>query len=405
MNNQNKNFRMFYSQSLEPELILLEAKRKRIRIPALVWRTLFASFFYFVLAGLGTAFYLMGGNNKNGETLVYVIQGFFCFIFCAIFLIVSNYLVKYIRKLYPSYITAKALRIITVLLVSVILATPAFGMVCFIKQHILIFTFGFIFKMAFCVIFLVFPVIFLLFRVEKRFCENFKQHIISQLVPFTFPGSVYLVNGFVSRQLCMDSQLFGSQEMLYHSRYKFNGSDLVTAKIDDTALEFSQLRITEETRTLSGSSSTTSSSTQTKEIFSGLFCSMKGHIHYPGEIFIRPNTSSERFAGKLHKLFHIGAPQLKTGDIEFDTNFLCYATNEQGTLAFLTNERKKMLLQLLNEWDTTFSISFINNTVFIALASTNDIFSPTIFSSFLNIESAEKYYQHLQKIAGLTKLV
>jgi hypothetical protein len=245
---------------------------------------------------------------------------------------------------------------------------------------------------------------FLLFRVEKRFCKNFKQHIIAQLVPYTFPGSTYLVNDFVSRQLCMDSQLFGSKDMLYHSRYKFNGSDLVSAKVDDTALEFSQLRITEESRTISSGSSSSGSTTQTKEIFSGLFCSLKGHTYYSGEIFIRPNTSSERFAGKLTKLFHIGAQQIKIGDTEFDAHFLCYANNDQSALLFLSAARRQMLLQLLNEWDTTFSVSFIGSNVFIALTSNDDIFSPTIFSSFLNVESTEKYYQHLQKIAGLTRL-
>lgn len=397
MSNQYKKFELLYSQALEPELIPLEEKRKWIRIPALLLRVIFIAFFYGVISGLAVAFSSLG-DKAGDDMFLHVLQGFFCFIFCAVFLILTNYLVKYLRKLYPNRIEGKAQRIIAVLLLSAILALPVFGIVYLIKQHPEVFTFWFGFKAIFCVLIIGIPLAILLFRVEKKFCRDFKQHIIAQLVPYVFPESTYEVTNFISKEMGIISGLFGTTAMSYY-RYQFTGSDLVNAKIGNSEFEFSQLDIT-ETSTSAGSNS----SSRTTTIFDGLFCRIKGSALYPAEIIIHPNTGSERFAGKLRKLFHVGGNLLKTGDEEFDAHFLCYAANEQSTLSFLSLERRKTMLQVLDQWEAPLSISFVGNTAFVAISITEDIFKPTIFHSLLNYENTEKYYLHLQKIAGLVSL-
>ncbi|HEX7413801.1 MAG TPA: hypothetical protein VF411_07105, partial [Bacteroidia bacterium] len=196
MSNQYKKFEQLYSQALEPELIPLEEKRKWIRIPALLLRVIFIAFFYGVISGMASGI-LSFGDKANNDTFLRVFKAVFCFIFCAIFLIASNYLVKYLRKKYPNRIEGKPQRIIAVLVLSALLTMPVFGIVFLILQYIEVFTFWFIFKTIFCVLAIGVPLAIKLFRVEKKFCQDFKQHIIAQLVPVVFPESTYEVPNFI----------------------------------------------------------------------------------------------------------------------------------------------------------------------------------------------------------------
>jgi hypothetical protein len=247
-----------------------------------------------------------------------------------------------------------------------------------------------------CILFVMLVILGLLPKfLMREYCSAYKMSVMDKFVKFLDANLQYSPFGFVSGGAYSMSSLFRQQAERY------SGSDLVTGRLGDIPVEFSQVHSEYCIRRKGAKNWVT--------IFKGLFFVADCRKNFAGRTIVLPDTA-QNLLGKLgQKLQSLMPPigRLVTfDDAEFEKYFVVYSENE--------NEARTVLSPALMERAAEFRkknrsswlrLSFSGSQIFVALSQLRNFCEPSLFGPIVNFEKLDQYLEYISLAIGVVEEV
>jgi hypothetical protein len=224
--------------------------------------------------------------------------------------------------------------------------------------------------------------------------SGFKEQIIRPLIGAIEKELHYAPDAMVPQALFQFSHLFDQRI----DRYR--GNDLVRGKIDDIAVQFSDIHAEHRSRNSKGRE-------QWSTIFKGLYIVADFNKHFKGRTLVLPDLAENLFGsyiGNMLQSKNFSKDQLvKMDDPAFEKSFVVYGSDQIEAHYILTHTMMQRILKLKKETGSKIYVSFNGEKVMIAIDYDKDLFEPTVFSSLLSIEQAMSYIRTLRSSIGVVE--
>lgn len=228
--------------------------------------------------------------------------------------------------------------------------------------------------------------------ITKDLRRQFKYAVIEKLVNFIDTNLEYNPNGYITKEQFNQSKIFHTQP----NRYK--GDDLVSGKIGQTRIKFSELDAKHE----SGSGK----NRHVVTVFKGLFFIADFNKHFLGRTVVLPDASEKvfgRFSQALQKLNVLRDELVKLEDPEFEKEFVVYGSDQIEARYILSTSLMQRILDFKAKTGQTIYLSFIGSQIYVAVSYPRDLFEPQYFKTLLDFSPIAKYFEDLQAAVGIVE--
>lgn len=271
----------------------------------------------------------------------------------------------------------------------------------FIYTIVAIFTTGFILKNGFSSDLLAFSAFafvgggVLLYKfLIKDYTQEFKQKVIAPLISELDKNLLYFAEMHIPSEFFTRSKLFTSQVD------RVGGNDYVSGKIDNIDIRFSDFHAEKKHKDSKGR-------TTWSTIFQGLFIVSEFNKNFHGSTVILPDTAQNAFGnligGWLQSNNTMRDDLVKMDNVEFEKEFVVYATDQIEARYILSHSLMKKLLDFKKRSKQNIYVSFTNKNINIAIEYNKDLFEPSIFHSLLKYKIAMEYVQTLHLAIGIVE--
>jgi organic radical activating enzyme len=233
------------------------------------------------------------------------------------------------------------------------------------------------------------------FRFKKEFTKIYKENVIKKIVHFISTDLTFKPTGGFPENQYLASELFKNRP----DRYK--AEDYIEGKIGDTFFRFSEVH-SEYKRTSTDSKGRTTTSWHT--IFKGVFFEADFNKDFKTKTFVMPDNLERAFGfiGKKLQSMNMSQPDLvKLEDPEFEKYFAVYGEDQVESRYILSTALMQRLTEFRKKRKHPVSISFVNNSIFVAITEHENLFEPRIFRTNLNKEVIKEYYSMLDLVIGI----
>ena len=226
----------------------------------------------------------------------------------------------------------------------------------------------------------------------KGYVSSFKQLIIARLVKFVDEGLAYNAKGFIDKPTFMLSQIFKTKPN------KYKGDDLVEGTVGKTKIRFSELNAKYESG--SGKNKTV------KTIFKGLFFIADFNKHFSCQTVVLPDNAEKLF-GRLGQKFQAmnftRGKLIRMEDPEFEKHFVVYGSDQIGARYILSTSLMQRIVDFKNRTQNNIHLSFVGSMVFVGISYRKNLFEPRIFTTLLDFEPIQEYFEDLQTAIGIVE--
>ena len=226
----------------------------------------------------------------------------------------------------------------------------------------------------------------------KDYTKEFKDKIIAPLIEEIDTNLNYSASQHISQKLFRDSKIFNSRID------RFGGNDFVHGKIDDVSIEFSDIHAEKRHKNSKGKDNWST-------IFQGLFIVAEFHKNFKGHTVILPDTAQSTFGdligGWLQSKNASREELVKMDNPEFEKAFVVYASDQIEARYILSHTLMDKLLHFKKRSKHPIYISFIRESIHMAIEYNKDLFEPSIFHSLLDYKIAMEYVQTLHLCIGI----
>ena len=226
----------------------------------------------------------------------------------------------------------------------------------------------------------------------KDYTEEFKNKIISPMINEIDSNLNYSPTLHVSQHLFKKSKLFTSKID------RMGGNDFVKGKIDEVSIEFSDIHAEKKHKDSKGRTSWST-------IFKGLFIVCEFNKHFTGQTVVLPDTAQNSFGniiGNWLQSNNINRDELvKMDNSEFEKEFVVYSTDQIEARYILSHSLMEKLLIFKKRSKHPVYISFVGDSIHLAIEYNKDLFEPSIFHSLLDYKIAMEYVQTLHLAIGI----
>ena len=231
---------------------------------------------------------------------------------------------------------------------------------------------------------------FLLKKLEDRFTNHFKETLFSLSLPSIQKSMNYQAQGGLSQQQFIQSKLFTYQRIdTFTSRDYFSNADKT---FEGSYLDVKQV---EETH------SNGKSETKYSQLFKGYLFMTDFNKQTSGETYVFPDSARAMFgentAERINEIMH--RPALKLAlmeDPEFEKLFAVYSTDAVEARFILSPKLIERITELKQHFYQDIYISFLQNKIYLAISSPDDLFAPGVFTDMHNEANIEKFYDRLR---------
>ncbi|SMP86433.1 Protein of unknown function [Epsilonproteobacteria bacterium SCGC AD-308-E02] len=228
----------------------------------------------------------------------------------------------------------------------------------------------------------------------KDYTKEFKNKIIDPLIHAIDDKLSYISEMHISKDY------FNRSELFTQSPDRISGNDFVSGEIDGVKIEFSDLHAEKKHKN--------SKNKDTWEtIFQGLFIVSEFNKHFKGKTVILPDTAQSTFGdliGNWLQSNNFGRSELvKMDDINFEKEFVVYSTDQIEARYILSHSLMKRLLAFKKKSQHPVYISFIGESIYMAIYYSKDLFEPSVFRSLLNYKIAMEYVKTLHLALGIVE--
>ncbi|WP_455756248.1 DUF3137 domain-containing protein [Sulfurimonas sp.] len=226
----------------------------------------------------------------------------------------------------------------------------------------------------------------------KDYTDEFKNKVIEPMINEIDNNLSYTHKMHLSEQIFINSELFTSKPD------RLNGNDYVNGKIDEIKIEFSDIHAEKRHIDSKGRESW-------RTIFQGLFIVSEFNKHFHGKTIVLPDTAQNTFGdligGWLQSNNLNRSELVKMDNPEFEKEFVVYSDDQIEARYILSHSLMQRLLSFKNKSKHPIYISFIGESIHMAIEYNKDLFEPSIFRSLLDYKIAMEYIQTLHLAIGI----
>ena len=262
-------------------------------------------------------------------------------------------------------------------------------------------------NLIFLLMFLVISAVFTFFpwhiKYYRGYHAGFKDTIIPKIVAFIDQRLRYDKAGMVSREEFMASHLFNDKPGDYQ------GDDLVSGTLGQTAFRFSEIRAKRVDIIRQGSSSTSTNRKTRKKytlIFNGLFFVADFNKSFKGTTIVLPDTAQKLFGdlGQATQGLNVQNGQLiKLEDPEFEKSFVVYGQHQVEARYILSTSLMRRIVEFQARARKKIRLSFSASKLHVAIPFEKELFEPKIMQSLLNISHVQEYYDDLKLVIDIVE--
>ncbi|MCD6172940.1 MAG: DUF3137 domain-containing protein [Sulfurimonas sp.] len=226
----------------------------------------------------------------------------------------------------------------------------------------------------------------------KDYTAEFKDKVIEPLINELDSNLRYSSTSHVSSNLFRNSKLFTSKID------RMSGNDFVKGKIQEVQIQFSDIHAEKRHKDSKGRESWST-------IFQGLFIVAEFNKHFKAQTIVLPDSAQNSFGniiGTWLQSHNSNRDELvKMDSPEFEKEFVVYSSNQIEARYILTHTLMKRLLVFKKRSKHPVYISFIGESIHMAIEYNKDLFEPSVFRSLLNYKIAMEYVQTLHLAIGI----
>ena len=230
---------------------------------------------------------------------------------------------------------------------------------------------------------------------NKRYTPDFKERIIKRIIHHIDDRLDYTPTSCIAEHQYAKSNIFTQRP----DRYK--GEDLICGKVGDTRISFSELHSEYKTTTTDKNGRT---QTHWHTIFKGIFFEADFNKSFKTRTFVLPDTMEKTFGfigKKLQSMNFSRPPLVKLEDPEFEKHFVVYGEDQVEARYILSTSLMQRLTDFRNKTNKSVSLSFVDNSIFVAIPENKNLFEPKIFKSNLDPAFVQEYYNFLELTIGI----
>ena len=202
-------------------------------------------------------------------------------------------------------------------------------------------------------------------KVNDAYEDNFKEHIIRQIVEFIQPGLAYKPNVFINSTNYRNSSLFRE----YYD--DFDGDDLIEGTYKKVTFKCSEINVLRRSGSVS---------VPDNRIFRGLFFAAPINYTYKGGTYIwykefeqlPASIADERY--RLMPMPEVVRVDCRNG--EFEKYYSVYGTNVYEASSIVNGEMMKNITAFMKQINRALTLSFVAGTCYVAIPFTEDLFEP-----------------------------
>lgn len=187
---------------------------------------------------------------------------------------------------------------------------------------------------------------------------------------------------------------------------RFESEDLIYGSVGATQIRCSEVHA-EERRTRTDSKGRTE--THYVTIFRGLLFVADFPKHFVGQTFLVPEGLSGALGNFGAGLQNLGGKMSGRGELvrlespDFERVFIATSTDQTEARYLLSSSLMERFLTLKNRFGGEISAAFINESLYLTIAKTNDWFEPPTLSQPLSFEALETVFSQLQMTLGIVE--
>jgi Protein of unknown function (DUF3137) len=141
-------------------------------------------------------------------------------------------------------------------------------------------------------------------------------------------------------------------------------------------------------------------------LFKGMFFAADFNKTFQHRTVVVPDLA-ERFLGglgtQLQSLNKQRGQLIKLEDPEFERLFAVYGDDQIEARYILSTSLMERLVKFRKKSGRDISVSFVNNTIYVAIAYDEDLFEPKLFNSMLDFQPIQEYFENLQLVIGIVQ--
>ena len=233
---------------------------------------------------------------------------------------------------------------------------------------------------------------FLYKLLTKDYTKEFKDKVIEPLITEIDSNLYYNSKLHVPNHLFHNSKIFSSRID------RINGNDFVQGELDNVKLQFSDIHAEKRDKNSKGKESWST-------VFEGLFIVAEFNKHFKAKTVILPDSAQNTFGdliGGWLQSNNLSRDQLvKMDNTEFEKEFVVYSTDQIEARYILSHSLMDRLLSFKKNSSHPIYISFIGESIHMAIEYNKDLFEPSIFRSLLDYKIAMEYVQTLHLSIGI----
>ncbi|MCI8290920.1 MAG: DUF3137 domain-containing protein [Clostridia bacterium] len=242
-------------------------------------------------------------------------------------------------------------------------------------------TFKFFHTFILALVLIIIPAFVLSFKFNNKYNTEYKNTIISKLVPYYDENLKFEPTLDISRKQYNQAE-FESYKNFYSNDYIYGNLNGIIN------FELSDIRTTDETEDEKGNK-------KEYTVFQGLFSVSDLKLPIPGKVKIRSDK------GLLGKFLH-DKTQMSMDSQEFEKYFDVYAEDKILAMRILTSDIMDHILQFKKENKIKFEITIKTSHIYIRIHCKN-MFEGSILKNALDFKTLHTYYKYLDFMCELNK--
>lgn len=216
--------------------------------------------------------------------------------------------------------------------------------------------------------------------------DGFKRSVVDHLVAHRYPDATFEPYQGIG----IDE--FRACRLFRQAIDRYAAEDLIVGRLGATDLRISEVHAQYKTTTTDAKGRTR---TRWHTIFRGVFCVADFHKHFHGTTLVVPD-GAEGFLGDFgRRLQSLGrafsdAKLVELEDPEFEHAFAVYGTDQVEARYILSTSLMRRLLDFRRRMGASVHLAFVDERVFVAVASTKNHFEPpSIWAASAAIDEAD----------------
>ncbi|MGM0582327.1 MAG: DUF3137 domain-containing protein [Bacteroidota bacterium] len=229
---------------------------------------------------------------------------------------------------------------------------------------------------------------FIFKKYKNKFALEFKEKVIRRIIRSIDESLYYNPLAEFPKSQFLKSEIYNNTILYY-------GEDMVRGKIEQTPICFSEVQA--KNRDNKGKLTTT---------FKGIFFEADFNKDFNNKTFVLTDKLERSFGhiGKMLQSLNSNRPPLvKLENPEFEKYFAVYSQDQVEARYILSTSLMERLTKFVENRKSPVALSFVDNSIFIAISEPKNLFEPTIMNSNRNKEMIKGYFNILELVIGIVE--